>query len=54
MRKWLYVIAASLIAGALWASSTQEPAPEEEPALEEFEPTEKVPADSSVPFPVDI
>jgi hypothetical protein len=54
MRKWVYAIAASLIAGALWASSTQEPAPAEEPALEEFEPTEKVPADSAVPFPVDI
>jgi len=56
MRKWVFhaFVGASLVAGALWAASAQEPAPKEEPELEEFEPTEKVPADSSVSFPVDI
>ncbi|MGH9389159.1 MAG: hypothetical protein ACRD1Z_06035 [Vicinamibacteria bacterium] len=54
-RRILYaLLAATVIAGALWASSAQEPPPKEEPDLEEFEPTEKVPADSSVSFPVDI
>ncbi len=55
MKRWtLYaLLALSLIAGALWASSSQEP-PAKEEELEEFEPTEKVPADSSVSFPVDI
>lgn len=48
------LLAATVIAGALWASSLQAPPPKEEPDLEEFEPTEKVPADSSVSFPVDI
>jgi len=56
MKRWIFytLVASSLIAGALWASSAQEPKPKEEPELEEFEPTEKVPADSSVSFPVDI
>jgi hypothetical protein len=56
MKRWMFytLVASSLIAGALWASSAQEPKPKEEPDLEEFEPTEKVPADSSVSFPVDI
>jgi hypothetical protein len=56
MKRWIFytLVASSLIAGALWASSAQEPRPKEEPDLEEFEPTEKVPADSSVSFPVDI
>jgi hypothetical protein len=48
------LLAATVAAGALLASSAQESKPKEEPALEEFEPTEKVPADSSVSFPVDI
>ncbi len=53
-RRILYaVVAATIVAGGLWASSRQE-APKEEPKLEEFEPTEKVPADSEVSFPVDI
>ena len=48
--KWiLYVLLAMSLAGAaLLASQNQE---EQD---EEFEPTEKVPADSSVSFPVDI
>ena len=56
MKRWMSYafVAASLIAGALWASSAQEAKPKEEPDLEEFGPTEKVPADSSVSFPVDI
>ena len=56
MMKWMFYafVAATLIAGALWASSAQEAKPKEEPDLEEFEPTEKVPADSSISFPVDI
>ncbi len=55
MKRWVvYTLLASLLAGGLWASSAQEPPPKEEPDLEEFEPTEKVPADSSVSFPVDI
>lgn len=56
--KWLIyaAIASSLAGAALWASSSQEketPAKQEE-ELEEFVPTERVPADSSVSFPVDI
>lgn len=56
MKRWLVyaLLASALLAGGLWASSAQAPAPKEEPDLEEFEPTEKVPADSSVSFPVDI
>jgi hypothetical protein len=54
-RRILYaLLAAMVIAGGLWASSAQEPRAKEEPALEEYEPTERVPADSSVSFPVDI
>jgi hypothetical protein len=56
MKRWMFyaLVVSSLIAGALWAASAQEPKPKEEPELEEFEPTEKIPADSSVSFPVDI
>jgi hypothetical protein len=59
MKKWLlYALALSaLLVGGLWAASAQQAPPKppmEEPELEEFEPTEKVPADSSVSFPVDI
>jgi hypothetical protein len=51
----LYIlIGATIVAGGLWASSAQKPRPKEEPELEEYEPSEKVPADTSVPFPVDI
>jgi hypothetical protein len=54
-RRILYaLLAATILAGGLWASSRQEAHPKEEPELEEFEPTEKVPADSEVSFPVDI
>ena len=53
-RRILYALLAALVvAGALWASSAQEAEPKE-PDLEEYEPSEKVPADSSVSFPVDI
>jgi hypothetical protein len=56
MKRWILyaILASSLLAGGLWASSAQQAKPREEPDLEEFEPTEKVPADSSVSFPVDI
>ncbi|MGH9318805.1 MAG: hypothetical protein ACRD21_07615 [Vicinamibacteria bacterium] len=56
MRRWILyaLVLSSLLAGALWASSSQAPASKAEPELEEFEPTEKVPAGSSVAFPVDI
>jgi hypothetical protein len=54
-RQVLYVLlAATIAASALFAFQAREPAPKEQPDLEEFEPTEKVPADSSVSFPVDI
>ena len=57
-RFMLYVLlGVAVLGGALWASSAQQApsAPEKEaPELEEFEPTEKVPADSAVSFPVDI
>ena len=61
--KWIaYSIAVSLLAsGSLVASSTAPPPPEStqtetEPEQEEedFIPTEKVPADSAISFPVDI
>jgi hypothetical protein len=56
--KWIVyaAITSALVAGGLWAStSRQSTAPaQQEDELEEFVPTEKVPADSSVAFPVDI
>ena len=65
MMKWLaYSLAISLLAsGSLVASSTIAPSPEPEPQQEtpapetedeDFVPTEKVPADSAISFPVDI
>ena len=54
-RRILYVLlGATIVAGGLWASSAQDSRPKKEPDLEEYEPSEKVPADTSVPFPVDI
>jgi hypothetical protein len=54
-RQILYgLLAASIAASALLAFQAREPSAKEQPDLEEFEPTEKVPADSSVSFPVDI
>jgi hypothetical protein len=51
----LYVlVCATIVAGGLWAASAQDSRPKKEPDLEEFEPSERVPADTSVPFPVDI
>lgn len=48
--KWiLYVVLATSLAGAALVASQGQEEPDEE-----FEPTEKVPADSSVSFPVDI
>jgi hypothetical protein len=62
--KWIaYSLAVSLFAsGSLVASSVvrTEPAPQESPPAqtetedEDFIPTEKVPADSAISFPVDI
>jgi hypothetical protein len=57
--KWiLYSLAATLLAsGSLVASSTAPNAQESsqtEPEDEDFIPTEKVPADSAIAFPVDI
>ena len=54
-RRILYALfAATVIGGALWASSAQQTSSQEETEPEEFEPSERVPADTSVPFPVDI
>ncbi len=44
-----FLIASALVLGALWAYSSQA---QEDPG--DFVPSEKVPADSSVSFPVDI
>lgn len=57
--KWIgYSLALLLIAsGSLVASSTAPPMQESsqtEPKDEDFIPTEKVPADSAISFPVDI
>jgi len=61
--KWLaYSLAVSLLAsGSLVASSTVSPEPQTSPPTpetqakdEDFVPTEKVPADSAISFPVDI
>ena len=47
--KWiLYVLLLTFLVGAALLASQEKDDPEE------FEPTEKVPADSSVSFPVDI
>lgn len=56
MKRWILyaLLGSALLAGGLLASSSQEAPPPSEPDLEEFEPTERVPADSSVSFPVDI
>ncbi len=54
-KRILYALLASaLTGGGLWVSAAQEAPPEEEPDLEEFEPTERFPAGSAVSFPVDI
>jgi hypothetical protein len=56
--KWILyaLLASSLLAGALWAATaqaqTKAPVEQQEPG--EFVPSEKVPADSAVSFPVDI
>ena len=61
--KWIaYSLAISLVASsAIVASSLagtaappQQESPEPEPEDEDFVPTEKVPADSAISFPVDI
>ena len=54
MRRWILyaLLASALLAGGLWASTQEKP--KEEPDIPDFEPSEKVPADSSVSFPVDI
>jgi len=57
--KWIgYSLALMLLAsGSLVASSTAPPPQESqqtEPDEEDFVPTEKVPADSAISFPVDI
>jgi hypothetical protein len=53
--KWiLYLaLASSLAGGVVWASSRAQEAGVEEQE-DEFVPTEKVPADHAVSFPVDI
>jgi hypothetical protein len=53
--RWiLYLaLASSLVGGVVWASTRQQEAGTED-QQEEFVPTEKVPADHSVSFPVDI
>ena len=52
--RWIVsaLLALALAGGVLWASQGQKEKEEEE--LEDFVPTERVPADSSVSFPVDI
>jgi hypothetical protein len=53
--KWIVsLLVVALVAGALWASSSQTTQAPEEEEIEDFVPTEKVPAHSSVSFPVDI
>jgi hypothetical protein len=56
MKRWILgaLLGSALLAGALLAWSSQEAPPQVEPDLEDFKPTENVPADSSVSFPVDI
>lgn len=57
MRWILYaILGSSLIGGAVWAKASA-PEPQQEQEEEEtapFVPTEKVPADSAISFPVDI
>jgi hypothetical protein len=55
----LTIIGAVLVAGAVAAlvaaaQSAPESQEESEPALEEFVPSEELPADSAISFPVDI
>lgn len=54
MRWILYLaLASSLLGGVVWAATRAQETSEEQ-EVEEFVPTEKVPADSSISFPVDI
>jgi hypothetical protein len=55
--KWILyaILGASLVGGAVWAAaSAPRPQVEREQGDEPFVPTEKVPADSAISFPVDI
>jgi hypothetical protein len=56
--RWIVyaILGSSLISGAVWAaSSAPEPQQEqEEEKIAPFVPTEKVPVDSAISFPVDI
>jgi hypothetical protein len=56
MKKIFYLLVALLlIGGALWASSRQESSTKpQDQELEDFVPSERVPAGSSISFPVDI
>ena len=59
MRWILYaILGSSLIGGAVWAGvlapEPQQQQEQEEEELDPFVPTEKVPADSAISFPVDI
>jgi hypothetical protein len=54
---WVLVLLTLVAAAASWltASAAPEPdAPQTEPELEEFVPSEELPADSAISFPVDI
>jgi hypothetical protein len=59
-RHLLIVIGTVLLAGVLAAAvtaavqTTAQPGPDTEPELEEFVPSEELPADSAISFPVDI
>lgn len=55
--KWILyaILATSLIGGVVWAAaSAPQPQKEEEKQDKPFVPSEKVPADSAISFPVDI
>lgn len=55
--KWILyaILGASLVGGAVWAATSPPRAQEEQRQEDEpFVPTEKVPADSAISFPVDI
>lgn len=56
MKRILYLfLLLLLLGGALWASSRQQTSSsKKDEELEDFVPTEKVPAGSSISFPVDI
>ena len=56
MRRKIYLLLflSFLAAAVLWASASQERQKPTEPEPEEFIPSEKVPADTAVSFPVDI